>query len=61
MGAGEADGWMLAGAIVSLAFGLVLLASGALQLGVDLWIVVVGILRIARASRLRASCRCFRP
>ena len=26
MGAGEADGWTLAGAIVSLAFGLVLLA-----------------------------------
>ena len=58
--AGEADGWTLAGAIASLIFGLVLLASTALQLVVDMaivyiaaaWLVVIGILRIVHASKV---------
>ena len=33
---GMADGWTLAGAIVSLIFGIVLLGSNAMQLSVDL-------------------------
>lgn len=57
---GEADGWTLAGAIISLLFGVVLLGSTAMQLAVDAvivyiaaaWLVVIGILRIVHASRV---------
>ena len=59
--AGEADGWTLAGAVVSLAFGLVLLGSAAMQLVVDMmivymaaaWLVAIGVIRIIRSVRLR--------
>lgn len=58
---GMADGWTLAGAIVSLGFGAVLLGSNAMQLSVDifvaymaaLWVVVIGILRFIRSMKLR--------
>ena len=58
---GTADGWTLAGAIASLVFGIVLLGSTAMQLVVDMmivyiaaaWLVVTGIIRIIRASKLR--------
>ncbi len=58
--AGEADGWTLAGAIVSLVFGIVLLTSDILQLSVDLfiafmaalWILTLGILRLIKSSKL---------
>jgi uncharacterized membrane protein HdeD (DUF308 family) len=58
---GMADGWTLAGAIVSLAFGIMLLGSNLLQLSMDLfvaymaasWVMVIGILRLVRAFKLR--------
>lgn len=58
---GLADGWTLAGAIVSLIFGILLLGSNLLQLSVDLfvvrmaaiWVIVIGIFRLIRAFRLR--------
>ena len=58
---GMADGWTLAGAMISLIFGVVLLGSSAMQLSVDLfvaymaalWLVVVGILRLIRSMKLR--------
>ena len=59
--AGLADGLTLAGAIVSLIFGILLLGSNLLQLSVDLfvanmaaaWVVIIGILRMVRAFELR--------
>ena len=58
--AGRANGWHLAGAIISCVFGVVLLCSTAMQLVVDLWIayiaawiVVMGILRIVIAVRMK--------
>ncbi|MBQ8161486.1 MAG: DUF308 domain-containing protein [Clostridia bacterium] len=58
---GMADGWTLAGAIASLAFGIVLLGSNALQLSVDMfvaylaaaWLLVIGIMRFVRSMKLR--------
>lgn len=58
---GLADGWTLAGAIVSLVFSIVLLGSTAMQLSVDLfvaymaalWLTVIGILRLVRSLKLR--------
>lgn len=58
--AGQADGWTLAGAIISLVFGIVLLGSTALQLVVDAvivyiaaaWLIVIGILRIVHAAKV---------
>jgi uncharacterized membrane protein HdeD (DUF308 family) len=60
---GMADGWTLAGAIVSLIFGIVLLGSNAMQLSVDLfvaymaaiWLIVIGILQIVRIFILPAQ------
>ena len=62
-----ADGWTLAGAIVSLIFGIVLLGSNAMQLSVDLfvaymaaiWLIVIGILRLIRSSRLHQFHKTF--
>ncbi|MBO5567869.1 MAG: DUF308 domain-containing protein [Clostridia bacterium] len=64
---GMADGWTLAGAIVSLIFGIVLLGSNAMQLSVDLfvaymaaiWLIVIGILRLIRSSRLHQFHKTF--
>ncbi|MBD5101899.1 MAG: hypothetical protein HDT27_04225 [Subdoligranulum sp.] len=58
---GMADGWDLAGAIVSLIFGIVLVSSAAAQVLtavimadiVALWIIVKGIVRIVAALRIR--------
>jgi len=58
--AGQADGWTLAGAIVSLVFGIVLLTSDILQLSIDLfiaymaalWILTLGIFRLIKSSKL---------
>ena len=57
---GEADGLTLAGAIVSLLFGIVLLTSDILQLSIDLfiafmaavWVLVIGIIRLIKSSKL---------
>ncbi len=68
-----AVGWIigfnmiLAGAIVSLIFGIVLLGSNAMQLSVDLfvaymaaiWLIVIGILRLIRSSRLHQFHKTF--
>lgn len=59
--AGLADGWSLAGAILSLLFGIVLIGSAALQLIVDMtivylaaiWLIVVGVVRFVLPLRLR--------
>ena len=61
----EADGWMLADAIISCIFAVVLLGSTVLQLAVDVaiaymaafWILVIGIMRIVHAFRLRRAGR----
>ena len=58
---GLADGWMLAGAILSAVFGFFILNSAALQLSVDLfivyytacWLLFHGIFAIARAWKIR--------
>ena len=58
---GLADGWMLTGAILSAVFGLFILNSAALQLGIDVfivyyiacWLLLRGILSIIQAFRLR--------
>ena len=58
---GFADGWTLAGAIVSIALGVFLLGSYAARFAVDLfiayliaaWLVFGGITRIAAALRIR--------
>jgi len=59
--AGEADGWMLAGAILSAVFGVLILNNTALQVGVDvfiayyaaIWLVFGGIIDIVRAFKIR--------
>ncbi len=64
---GMADGWTLAGAIVSLIFGIVLLGSNAMQFSVNLfvaymaaiWLIVIGILRLIRSSRLHQFHKTF--
>ena len=58
---GFADGWTLAGAIVSIALGVILLFSFVAQWAVDLfiaymiaaWLVIGGIVRIVAAVKLR--------
>ena len=58
---GVADGWMLAGSILSAVFGFFILNSTSLQLGIDVfivyysavWLLVLGITIIVRACRLR--------
>ena len=58
---GQADGWMLIGAILSAVFGFFVLNSAALQLGVDafiayyiaIWLVCYGIIVIIRAWKIR--------
>ena len=58
---GLADGWTLAGAIVSIALGIFLLGSFAMQYAVDLfiayiiaiWLVIGGITRIAASIGIR--------
>ena len=58
---GEADGWMLAGAILSAVFGLVLIGNNAAQLSVDvfiaymigIWILTHAVITIVRAFRAR--------
>jgi len=58
--AGMADGWMLADAILSLVFGLLLIGDAALQLSVDVfiayaaavWVLVHGVIHIIRAVRI---------
>lgn len=58
---GYADGWALAGAIISFIFGIVLLGSDLMQLAVDMmivymaaiWLVVSGIIRIILSTKLR--------
>ena len=58
---GVADGWSLAGAIVSILFGIVLLVSFAMQVLMDVfvayfvaaWLLVYGIIRIVMAFKLR--------
>ena len=57
----EASGWLLAGGILSMVLGFFLLNSAALQLGVDafivyyvaIWLVILGIMVICRAWKLR--------
>lgn len=59
--AGSADGWTLAGAILSLVFGFFILNSAALQLGVNIfimyyvafWLVLHGIISIVHAWKIR--------
>ena len=59
--AGEADGWMLTGAIFSAIFGLVLIGNNAAQLSVDvfiaymigIWILTHAVITIIRAFRAR--------
>lgn len=60
---GLANGWMLAGSIVSIVLGVFLLGSYALQFAVDMffayliaiWLVVSGITRIVGAISVRGS------
>ncbi len=61
--AGLADGWSLAGAIVSLVLGVVLVASDAMQLLVDVaivyvvatWLVIEGVQRVVSAIRIQRA------
>ena len=58
---GESDGLMLLSAIISLIFGLLLVLSPTLQLAFDLfiiymmaaWVLLLGIIRIVHAMKLR--------
>lgn len=60
---GLANGWSLAGAVVSLVFGVVLMGSNLAKFLVDVyvlymaaaWLVVYGVLRIAMAFKMRAA------
>ena len=60
---GLSDGWALVGAIASLVFGIVLIGSAALQLLMDMaiiylvaiWLVVIGVIRIFLANKLRKT------
>lgn len=59
--AGAADGWMLAGAVLSAVFGFILIGNGAAQLSVDvfiaymaaIWILAHAIIAIIRSFRAR--------
>ena len=58
---GEADGWMLTGAILSAVFGIILISNNAAQLSVDvfiaymigIWIMTHAVITIIRAFRAR--------
>lgn len=58
---GVADGWALAGAIISFIFGIILVGSNVMQLFVDIaivymaaiWLIITGIIRIILSSRMR--------
>ncbi len=58
---GIADGWSLAGAVISILLGTVVLGSGVLQIAIDtflaylvgFWLIVGGITRIAASFTLR--------
>ena len=58
---GAADGWMLAGAVLSLVFGFFVLNSEALQLSIDaffvyyvaIWLTILGIFVIVRSFEVR--------
>ena len=58
---GKADGWILAGAILSLVFGFFVLNSALLRLSIDIfiayyvaiWLIIRGGIVIARAFQLR--------
>ncbi len=58
---GSADGWTLAGAILSAVFGFFILNNTVIQAGLDLliyiyaaiWLIGLGIVVISRAARLR--------
>jgi len=60
---GQASGWMLAGAIVSIVLGVMLLGSFAAQVAIDvfiayfiaIWLVIGGIARIVTALSIRKS------
>ena len=57
----EVSGWYLASAILSLIFGIVIIVSMSMQLAIDfiiiymvaVWIIIMGILRIALAVRMK--------
>ena len=59
----KGNGWVLAGGIISLILGIVLIGSEAMQLAVDMfiicmiiaWLFVLGIVRIVIAFRTRAA------
>ena len=58
---GMADGWTLAGAVASLAFGVLLLGSAGMQFAVDMmiiyiaafWLIVIGVIRVIYALQIR--------
>lgn len=60
---GLADGWSLAGAIVSILFGIVLVVSNLMQVVMDVfvaymvaaWLFIYGIIRIVMAFKLRSA------
>ena len=57
---GMSDGWILAGAILSLVFGIILIGDAAMQVYVDvfiaymaaIWIVLHGVIQIVRAVKI---------
>ncbi len=59
--AGQSDGWTLTSSILSAVFGILILSSAALQLGIDafliyyiaFWLIVQGIIYIVRANKIR--------
>ena len=68
----EQSGWVLTSAIISLIFGMILMGSDAMQLVMDAfivymaiaWLIVLGILRITHALRIRkmrSNIRDFQP
>ena len=68
----EQSGWVLTSAIISLTLGIILMGSDAMQLTMDAfivymaiaWLIVLGILRISHALRIRKmrnNIRDFQP
>ena len=61
------SGWVLASGIISLVFGLMILASAGLQLSVDVflayaaafWLIILGAMRIAHAIMFRNGAKEF--
>ena len=60
---GQSDGWMLAGAIMSLVFGILVFSSPHMVAAVDvflvyflaIWLVICGIISIVRACKLHKT------